>query len=199
MARPLTFDPAQTRNAALARFWRDGYQATSLSDLTDAMGISRSSFYAAFGDKRALFVECIDTFAVQTLALIDRLAAAHAPADALRRFLLMGADSVSPGQAGWGCLLVNTSLETAGFDAGLRDRASAHLGAVEARLSALLGTAGLPRAAADAHARYLMTVVAGLRVAARRGETAEKRSAIVTTALRPVLADLATLPGGTVS
>ena len=54
MARPLEFNRSQATNQALVLFWRKGYQASSLADLLAAMGIARSSFYAAFTDKRTL-------------------------------------------------------------------------------------------------------------------------------------------------
>ena len=62
MSRPLEFDRSKALGHALTLFWRKGYQATSLADLVAAMQISRSSFYATFGDKRSLFIECLDQF-----------------------------------------------------------------------------------------------------------------------------------------
>lgn len=55
---------------ALLLCWRKGYQATSLADLTETMGIGRASFYAAFGDKRALFEVCLERFARRTQAIL---------------------------------------------------------------------------------------------------------------------------------
>jgi AcrR family transcriptional regulator len=52
MARHIEFDGSRAVNRALALYWRKGCQATSLADLVAAMGISRSSFWAAFTDKR---------------------------------------------------------------------------------------------------------------------------------------------------
>ena len=54
MARPIEFDHHQALDKALLLFWRKGYQATSLADLVEFMGISRSSSYSAFQDKRSL-------------------------------------------------------------------------------------------------------------------------------------------------
>ncbi|MEO1614161.1 MAG: helix-turn-helix domain-containing protein [Pseudomonadota bacterium] len=56
----------------MSLFWRQGYQATSLADLLAAMEIGRSSFYAAFTDKRSLFIECLDLFSSRTIDLLHR-------------------------------------------------------------------------------------------------------------------------------
>ena len=56
MARPIEFDREQALEAALKLLWSQGYVATSLNQLLETMGIGRSSFYAAFTDKRSLFI-----------------------------------------------------------------------------------------------------------------------------------------------
>jgi TetR/AcrR family transcriptional repressor of nem operon len=55
LGRPAEYDKDRSLNAALAVFWRKGYEATSLADLCEAMGMSKSTLYAVFGDKRQLF------------------------------------------------------------------------------------------------------------------------------------------------
>ncbi|WP_434054710.1 MAG: TetR/AcrR family transcriptional regulator [Roseibium sp.] len=62
MGRPRTFDSREALTAAMNVFWAKGYDGASLKDLTSAMGISGPSMYAAFGDKRELFLKTIDLY-----------------------------------------------------------------------------------------------------------------------------------------
>ncbi|MFE7801516.1 TetR/AcrR family transcriptional regulator [Nocardia sp. NPDC057440] len=60
--RPRQFDPDAALNRAMDVFWRQGYEGTALSDLTEAMGINRPSLYAAFGNKEDLFRKVLDRY-----------------------------------------------------------------------------------------------------------------------------------------
>ena len=63
MGRRRSFNTEQALDSALRLFWRKGYEGTSLSDLTKAMGINRPSLYSAFGNKEALFRKALDRYA----------------------------------------------------------------------------------------------------------------------------------------
>src|SRR6266702_5721205 len=60
--RPREFDREAALEQAIDVFWRHGYEATSVSDLTAAMGINPPSLYAAFGDKEKLFLEAVERY-----------------------------------------------------------------------------------------------------------------------------------------
>src|ERR1035438_2174233 len=60
--RPLGFDREAALNEAMLLFWRHGFEATSVNDLTKAMGITPPSLYTAFGDKKQLFLEAIQRY-----------------------------------------------------------------------------------------------------------------------------------------
>src|SRR5688572_5876293 len=62
MGRPREFDMSVALDQALDVFWRNGYESTSISDLTAAMGINPPSLYAAFGDKEGLFLEAVERY-----------------------------------------------------------------------------------------------------------------------------------------
>ncbi len=60
MARPKEFVPEEAIEKAMEVFWRKEYEATSVEDLVSAMHINRGSLYDTFGDKRKLFLACMD-------------------------------------------------------------------------------------------------------------------------------------------
>ena len=191
MARPLQFNRAAALDAAMLAFWRQGYQAAGMSDLLADMEISRSSFYAAFGDKRSLFEACLDQFADRTLGLLDRARAAHPPLTALRLFFERGLLRPDNREDAWGCLLVNTVLEMADVDPGLNARAARLLARVEAAFEACLLDAGLAPPRAVEMAGFLMLLNEGLRVSIRKGldrSILQDRVATAFSVLTPLLA-----------
>ena len=168
MARPLEFNRSQATNQALVLFWRKGYQASSLADLLAAMGIARSSFYAAFTDKRSLYIACLDLFASRTLDLLQRARAELPPLDALQRFFERNFVGARRAKGHWGCMLVNTVLEMAGVDEELAGRASKHLDAMQGVFQSCLEDAGATPARAEELAAMLMLLIEGTRVSSRR-------------------------------
>jgi len=171
MARPIEFDRLKALNRALVLFWCQGYQATTLADLLAAMGIGRSSFYAAFTDKRSLFIESLDLFSVRTLDLLQRARTQMPPVDALQDFFernFIGAGGAAAARGHWGCMLVNTVLEMAGVDDDLSSRASRHLGDMQRVFQACLRDAGATPAQAEELAAMLMLFNEGVRVSSRR-------------------------------
>ena len=171
MARPIEFDRPKAVNKALVLFWHKGYQASSLADLLETMCIGRSSFYAAFADKRSLYIECLDLFAARTLELLQCARAEMPPVDALQHFFersFFGARGASDTKRHWGCMLVNTVLEMAGVDDGLAVRASKHLGEVQRIFQVYLQDAGASPARAEELAAMLMLFNEGIRVSSRR-------------------------------
>ena len=170
MSRPIEFDRPQAVNRALVLFWRKGYQATSLTDLLETMGIGRSSFYAAFRDKRIFFIECIDLFSDRTLHLLQDARSQMPPLEALENFFqrnFVGMKGTVE-KKNWGCMLVNTVLEMAAVDDALSKRASHHLNKMELVFRDLLKEAGASPQQAQELAAMLMLFNEGIRVSSRR-------------------------------
>jgi TetR/AcrR family transcriptional repressor of nem operon len=168
VARPIEFDRLQAVNRALALFWRQGYQATTLAELLQTMGIGRSSFYAAFTDKRTFFIECLDLWAARTLDLLQRARTERPPMDALQDFFERSFVGARGAKAHWGCMLVNTVLEMAGVDDELAARASHHMGEMQRVFQVCLLDAGATPARAEELAAMLMLFNEGIRVSSRR-------------------------------
>ena len=84
--RPRNYDPELALRQALEAFWTHGYSGTSLDDLGAAMGMNRPSLYAAFGDKRALYLKALESYWDQALAAMRALLSRDEPlAQALMR------------------------------------------------------------------------------------------------------------------
>src|SRR5437870_3401565 len=110
MGRPRAFDVDKALERALRVFWRKGYEGTSLSDLTKAMGINRPSLYAAFGNKEALFRKALDRYA-EGPAAYTRTALDGPTARAVVERLLRGVvDLLTNPRHPPGCLAVQGAL-----------------------------------------------------------------------------------------
>ena len=183
--RPRAFDPDEALGTALRLFWRKGYEGTSLTDLTEAMGINRPSLYAAFGNKEALFRKACARYAegaVCPLKVEGRTAR-----EAVAGFLLMAAESLAHSEHP-GCMLVTASLAGGEeSDAVRAELCEARNGVVEAwceRFEAARA-AGEPLPAEPSDlARYVMAVSNGMSVQARSGSTAEDLRRIAEIAMR---------------
>jgi TetR/AcrR family transcriptional repressor of nem operon len=171
MVRGRSFDEGFVLDAAMERFWKHGYVATSVRDLGDAMGLGAASLYNAFGDKRALFERCLDRYLDANMrARIARLEATLPPRQAIEA--LLGEIVERSMHDRLGCMLVNSALEVAPHDAAIAEVVAARLGELEAFFRRCVvagqrdGSIDAQRDASDL-ARLFLTTVIGLRVLAR--------------------------------
>jgi len=169
--RGRSFDEAAVLEAAMQRFWRQGYAATTVRDLGEAMGLGAASFYNAFGDKRTLFFRCLDRYLDANMR--TRLAALEADLPPRQAIEVLLADIVERSlEDRLGCMLVNAALEIAPHDRALAEIVAARLGELEGFFHRCI-TAAQGRGTIAAHhdsadlARLLLTTVIGLRVLAR--------------------------------
>jgi len=125
VGRPREFDRDHALEAAMRVFWRHGYEGASLTALTHAMGISRPSLYAAFGDKAGLFREAVARYGAGPGRYVRRalgLATAREVAEALLRgAAALATDPAGPG----GCLWVQSALVASAEASTIRDEMSA--------------------------------------------------------------------------
>ena len=137
LGRPRTFDEDDALMAAMNAFWTKGYAATSLKDLSAAMGISGPSIYSAFGDKRELYLKTIDRYAdVDGCAPIVAFETAATIEDAVRGFLLsVVSHSTDQEGAPRGCFLASCVAMTVGEIDGVAERMEKAIHDTDARLA----------------------------------------------------------------
>lgn len=176
--RPRAFDREAALEQATRLFWARGFEATSIADLTQAMGIGSPSLYAAFGSKEALYAEALRHYAETNEHLV--WAAFHS-ADTARgavMSLLMDSAAALTGCVAdlpRGCMVTLSSVGSEGH-AGLgklvRNARGVTLERLETRLTRAVKD-GEIAASADLHAlaRFVQTVQAGMSILARDGAT----------------------------
>ncbi len=189
--RPRAYDPNVALSGALNAFWRQGYSGTSLEVLSDATDMNRPSMYAAFGDKRALYLQTLDRYTAEANASVERaLDRGHSLAEGLRRFydnaLAIYFESGGPPR---GCYLIGTATTEASADpevgAKLRESLAGFERAIEARMRDAK-TAGELDASADpaALAMIASSVLHSVAVRSRAGESRAALKALTDTAIQ---------------
>lgn len=156
MARPRDFDLTAALDAAVVLFWRQGFSATSVRQLCDAMGIQAGSFYAAFGSKEACFRQALDRYvATQPLPREPSLAAIRRWVEAV----------IDPARTPRGCLLVDSAVEHPLLDPTSQALVAQRLQGMEAFFRRSLGD----RPGARDDAALLVAAITGIHVQARAG------------------------------
>ena len=189
VGRPREFDVEEALSAALKVFWRKGYEGASLTDLTEAMGITRPSLYCAFGNKEALFKKALDLYEREKLCFIDGALAAPTGRDAIARFLNNACDVYVSDPDTPGCMGINSVLSCQGVASeSVRQELIERRLDVESRLRVRLerakaegdlGTEADPAALA----LYVMTIGQGIALQAQMGASSATLKQVVATAL----------------
>jgi AcrR family transcriptional regulator len=173
--RPRDFDRDEALGSAIRLFWSRGYEATSISDLTQAMDITPPSLYAAFGDKKRLFLEAVERYEKETGCFAGRALASEPTAElAIRRLLLDAAKSFTDPKNPKGCLIAlgatNCAIESTDIFEALAERRRTAEKAVRARI-AIGQKAGelADNADVDALTDMVTATLYGLAIKARDG------------------------------
>jgi TetR/AcrR family transcriptional regulator, transcriptional repressor for nem operon len=192
MARPREFDELAVLRRAMETFWNKGFEATSMTDLTDSMGVSRSSLYAAFGDKDRLFARALELYLTDISAeRVELLRKATSVREGLRDFfehhIRVALDPRTP----LGCLVVNTALEMETVAETTAERLSSRARVGEAAVRELIERgrqAGEIDPSKDARSLALMIVAVsyGIHVMARMHRDRKTLQAIASTAIEAV-------------
>lgn len=173
MPRPREFDESAALDAAMVCFWQRGYEATSVRELADSMGISGPSLYNTFGNKHGLFLRALERYLDRGLrARVARLESTLPPKQAIKRFFEEIIERSVNDRERRGCLLINSALEVAPHDPELGLVIAERLGEIEVffrrSIKAAQADGTVPRACnARDTARLLLGVLLGMRVLAR--------------------------------
>ena len=179
IGRPLSFD----RDAALMRamhlFWAHGYEATSVADLTVTMGITAPSLYAAYGDKKRLFLEAVDLYCATPVSAAQIIADAATAGDAADQMLHGAAVHFTGDDTPHGCLLAHGAISCSAAAQDVRTALADIRRGTEALLSEKVSkdiVAGTLSDDTDADllAAYVMTMIQGMASLARDGASRDK-------------------------
>lgn len=186
--RPREFCVEQALAAALGVFWTKGYEGSSLTDLTEAMGITRPSLYAAFGNKEELFRKALDLYEREKLAYISEALAAPTSRGVAERLLKGALETLTGECQPRGCLRVIGSM-TCGTEAGsVRDdlmaRRASSQAALIARMEAAKADGDLPADTdVEGITNYLLAILQGLSVQANSGASKKQLEEVVRTSM----------------
>ncbi|EWY40173.1 TetR family transcriptional regulator [Skermanella stibiiresistens SB22] len=189
MGRPRKFNADEALDRALHVFWSKGYAATSMTDLLDAMGLSKSSFYEFFGNKHDAFMAALRRYADREVARLDASVCSGGCARRLIEIQLRGVIDRPTGEGDRrGCLTVNCAVELAPHDPVIESAVTAHMDRMEElfhRLIARGQAEGGISSRQDARmlARYLLNGLCGLQVMAKAGRDAKSLEDVVSTIL----------------
>jgi TetR/AcrR family transcriptional repressor of nem operon len=169
MARPREFDADDALERATRLFWTKGFEQTSLDELCAATGLGRSSLYAAFGDKRTLYLRALARYEERSASRIAAALAGRPIREGLAAFLGGLIDNIVAGPGRRGCFIGNCAAELARLDRTAAAHVRASLERIEAAFRDALAQAKtrgeLARGAdAEALARFLTAGIQGLRL-----------------------------------
>ena len=187
--RPREFDKHQALQQALKVFWKQGYEGTSLPDLTEAMNINRPSLYAAFGNKEALFRQALDLYADEYFGYVQAALLEPTARAFVERLLLGHANAQTTPDCPPGCLTVQGGLATSPDARSITEELAARRAGSEQlvfqRLQLAHQAGDLPADADPADlARFVATLSQGMAVQATAGVSRSDLHRVVQVALR---------------
>lgn len=177
--RPRGFDPAETLRRIQRVFWTGGYASTSLDDIAVATGLNRPSLYAAFGDKRALYLAALNRSRTESVSMLEQALAPDEPLRAALERVYSGSAALYMRGEGAqrGCFLVGTAVTEAVLDEAVRDVLGESLEelsrAFTRRFARAVEDGDLPRATdVESLATHATAALNGMAVRARAGADA---------------------------
>ncbi len=179
MARKKNFVEAEILEKALGLFWERGYNATSVQDLVDHLGINRASIYDTWGDKHGLYLETLKHYRQHTSSyLLEKLRSERSAKEIVKDFLYDVVNDSVTDEMRKGCFMANSATEMANCDNTVYRLFSENRIKMEAVLNELVKEGQergefATRFESQAYARFIFNTASGLRTLAK-GTIAEK-------------------------
>jgi AcrR family transcriptional regulator len=141
--RPRAYDAEAALKQATDTFWRAGYSGTSVDSIAAATGMNPPSLYAAFGNKRALYLEALAHYWEISLAATREALAEDRPLGESLMIAYEAALSIyfSGKGSARGCFVIGTAVTEAGEDAAIRSSVAAGLRMIDADFEVRFRTA----------------------------------------------------------
>lgn len=190
--RPREFDEDEALTAIMNVFWKKGFEGTSMRDLVDATGLKKGSLYAAFGDKRAMYLKALALYDRTRIdSAVQSLKGDGSALQRIDRFLQSATNGGADHGDARGCFICNASIDQAPTDPDTGRMVQASLSRLETALMGVVSelwaaAKGMPASTENASrpARHLMSVHFGLRVLAKAGAGPEVLDDAICTALQ---------------
>jgi AcrR family transcriptional regulator len=188
MARPKEFDANEALSCAVKLFWEKGYDGTSVSALTEAMGITRPSLYGTFGNKEELFLKALRFYDAEYMGFIEDALAEPSARAAVEKLLLGYVDAQTDRTTPTGCLALNGAVACSDEAEPIRQTLVERRIGIEIALCARLLLArqdgDFPGDADPADvARFVVTLALGTACQAKSGRSRAELRRIVQIAL----------------
>ena len=189
MARPRVFDIEKAVETATVLFWKNGYEQTSLADLTQAMGITPPSFYFAFKSKDSLFWKVIEHYQATYLRYMEEALRQPTARGVAEHVLYGSADTYAGASHPRGCLIVNCSLPCSDDAIEIRrelaQRGRARQAKLRKRLQEAKSSGDLPSDSdPDELARFILVVRWGMAMDSQSGANRKDLHRTVARAMR---------------
>ena len=190
MARTKDFDEVEVLNKAICLFWHKGYNGTSMQDLVDELGISRSSLYDTYGDKHTLYLKALEAYqqsaGKEFCNIINNAGSAK---KAIKQLLEWIAGNLLNDNQSKGCFMVNAQVENAAHDPEVNAIVCRNDQQIEGAFYKVIKEgqeSGEISNKQDAHAlaRFIINTVNGMRVSAKSTTDKTFFDDIISTALR---------------
>jgi len=173
MARTKDFDENEVLTKAIQLFWHKGYNATSMQDLVDTLGISRSSLYDTYIDKHTLFLKALESYQIAGKAKINEIVAQSISAkETVVKLMELATTDLVGGKQQRGCFMVNAGVEVAPHDQDVSNLVCQNEQQMEAAFFQVIKKgqqSGEIKNAEDALvlAKFIFHVVKGMQVTAK--------------------------------